>query len=111
MAEGVKRKQLRTFRDLQAEDFRHPGAVAATAALPGTPCRDTIASKVMEYAFERLYYQENVPGNVRVTPKMFERLHRSLGWGCKILGVEEPELYIHLDPVPNAFTYGHTRPF
>ena len=42
---------------------------------------------------------------------MFARLHRALGWGCKILDVDEPELYVQLDPVPNAFTYGHTRPF
>ena len=41
---------------------------------------------------------------------MFERLHRSLGWGCKILGVDEPELYVEMNPVPNAFTYGHTDP-
>src|SRR6185369_8394047 len=43
--------------------------------------------------------------------RMFERLHLALGWGCKFLGVDEPELYVHLDPVPNAFTYGHTHPF
>src|SRR5204863_422935 len=45
------------------------------------------------------------------TPRMFERLHKALGWGCKILGVDEPELYVMVDPTPNAFTYGHTRPF
>jgi Zn-dependent protease with chaperone function len=42
---------------------------------------------------------------------MFPRLHRALGWGCKILDVEEPELYVNLDPVPNAYTFGHTKPF
>jgi len=42
---------------------------------------------------------------------MFPRLYRCLGWGCKILDVEEPELYVNMDPAPNAFTYGHTRPF
>ncbi|HEY1585492.1 MAG TPA: M48 family metallopeptidase, partial [Polyangia bacterium] len=47
----------------------------------------------------------------RVGPRQLPRLYRSLQWGCKILGVEEPELYVTLDPVPNAFTYGHTRPF
>jgi Zn-dependent protease with chaperone function len=66
---------------------------------------------VLEYGFERVYYLENVASNVRVTPRMFERLHRALGWGCKILGIEEPELFVQVDPVPNAFTYGHTRPF
>jgi Zn-dependent protease with chaperone function len=111
MADGVKRKQLKTFPGLTAGDFQHPDDVAATEALRSVPGLDTLISKVMEYGFERVYYLENMAANVRVTPRMFERLHRSLGWGCKILGVEEPELYLQVDPTPNAFTYGHTRPF
>jgi Zn-dependent protease with chaperone function len=111
MAEGTRRKQLRTFPGLQAEDFQHPDDLSATSALQAVPGLDTLVSKVLEYGFERVYYLENVASNVRVTPRMFERLHRALGWGCKILGVDEPELYVQVDPVPNAFTYGHTRPF
>lgn len=111
MADGKRRKQLKTFPGLLAEDFQHPDDVAATSALQAIPGLDTLVSKVMEYGFERVYYLENTASNVRVTPRMFERLHRSLGWGCKILGVDEPELYVMVDPIPNAFTYGHTRPF
>jgi Zn-dependent protease with chaperone function len=111
MAEGTRRKQLRTFPGLAADDFQHPDDVTATAALRAIPGLDLLVSKVMEYGFERFYYLENVASNVRVSPRMFERLHKALGWGCKILGVDEPELYVALDPVPNAFTYGHTRPF
>jgi Zn-dependent protease with chaperone function len=111
MAEGTRRKQLRTFPGLLAEDFQHPDDLTATSALQSIPGLDMLVSKVLEYGFERVYYLENVASNVRVTPRMFERLHRALGWGCKILGVEEPELYVQVDPVPNAFTYGHTRPF
>ena len=65
----------------------------------------------MEYGLERIYYLENTADNVRVTPRMFPRLHRYLGWGCRILDVEEPELYVTMDPNPNAFTYGHKSPF
>ncbi|MGZ3407449.1 MAG: M48 family metallopeptidase, partial [Polyangia bacterium] len=83
----------------------------ATDALRSVPGLDTVVSKVMEYGFERLYYLDNVAGNVRVGPRQLPRLYRSLQWGCKILDVPEPELYVTLDPVPNAFTYGHTRPF
>jgi Zn-dependent protease with chaperone function len=110
MAETKKRK-LRAFPGLEAAHFQHPSDVSATDALRGVPGLDTVVSKVLEYGFERVYYLENVAGNVRVTEKMFGRLYRSLQWGCKILDVEEPELYVTLDPTPNAFTYGHTRPF
>jgi Zn-dependent protease with chaperone function len=111
MAEGTRRKQLRTFPGLQAEDFQHPDDLSATSALQSIPGLDSLVAKVLEYGFERVYYLENLASNVRVTPRMFERLYRALGWGCKILGVEEPELYVQVDPIPNAFTYGHTRPF
>jgi Zn-dependent protease with chaperone function len=111
MAEGTRRKQLRTFPGLQAEDFQHPDDLTATAALQAIPGLDTLVAKVLEYGFERFYYLENVANNVRVTPRMFERLYKALGWGCKILGVDEPELYVSLNPVPNAYTFGHTRPF
>ena len=107
----TKRRQLRTFPGLEAAAFQHPHDVKATDALRSVPGLDTVVSKVMEYGFERLYYLDNVAGNVRVTKNMFGRLYRSLQWGCKILEIEEPELYIHVDPVPNSYTYGHTRPF
>ena len=107
-----KRRKLKTFPELTAEDFQHPEDVAAMRALKAVPGLDTVVSKVMEYGLERVYYLENIAGSVRVTPKMFGRLHKSLQWGCSILDIDEmPELYVTLDPVPNAFTYGHTRPF
>jgi Zn-dependent protease with chaperone function len=106
-----KKRRLQTFPRLEARDFQHPDDVAATEALRAIPGLDTVVSKVMEYGFERLYYLDNTASNVRVTRRMLPRLWRSLEWGCKILGVDEPELYVTLDPIPNAFTYGHTRPF
>lgn len=110
MADTKKRK-LRKFDDLEPSDFQHPDDVVATDTLRKIPGLDTLVAKIMEYGFERLYYLENVAGNVRVTKQMFGRMHRSLQWACQILDVEEPELYVTLDPVPNAYTYGHTRPF
>ena len=110
MAESRKR-QLRTFPGIKASDFQHPWDKEATEALRAVPGLETAVSKVMEYGFERLYALDNVASNVRVTKNQFGRLYKSLTWACKILEVEEPELYITVDPMPNSFTYGHTRPF
>ena len=107
----TRKRQLRTFPNLAAKDFQHPHDATATEALKAVPGLDTVIAKVMEYGLERLFYLENIASSVRVTPRMLGRLHRSLGWGCQILDLEEPELYVTLDPVPNAYTYGHTRPF
>ncbi|MBT8493042.1 MAG: M48 family metallopeptidase [Deltaproteobacteria bacterium] len=107
----TKKRQLRTFKGLTADSFQHPSDVAAMTALKKVPGIDKALAKVMEYGFERLFYLDNIASNVRVTDKMFPRLYRSLKWGCEILDIEEPELYVKVDPVPNAFTYGHTNPF
>lgn len=107
----TKKKKLRTFPDLNAKAFQHPWDATATEALKSVPGLDLVVSKIMEYGLERIFYLQNTASNVRVTKRQFGRLYRALDWGCRIIGVEEPELYVALDPVPNAFTYGHTRPF
>jgi Zn-dependent protease with chaperone function len=106
-----KRRKLRLLSGLSVEDLRHPQDALATDALKKVPGLDKVLAKILEYGLERLYYVENVASNLRVTPTMFGRLHRSLTWACKILDVPEPEMYVTVDPVPNAWTYGHTNPF
>jgi Zn-dependent protease with chaperone function len=108
---STKKRKLRALPGLRAEDFQHPSDVAATEALKNVPGLDTVLKKILEYGLERVFYLDNIASNVRVTDKMFPRLYRSLQWGTKILDLEEPELYVTVDPVPNAYTYGHTRPF
>ena len=106
-----KKRKLRPLTGLSVEELRHPNDARATDALKKIPGLDKVIAKVLEYGLERLYYVDNVASNLRVTPRMFGRLHRSLQWACKILDVPEPELYVTVDGEPNAFTYGHTKPF
>lgn len=108
---GSKKRKLRPLTGLTSEDFRHPTDTRATDALKKVPGLDKLIAKILEYGLERVFYVDNVASNLRVTPKLYGRLHRSLTWSCKILDVPEPELYVKLDPEPNAFTYGHTKPF
>ena len=107
----TKKRRLRVLPGISAAEFQHPSDIRATDALKAVPGLDKVIAKIMEYSLERVFYLENIASSVRVTPRMFGRLYRSLGWGCQILDLEEPELYVTLDPVPNAYTYGHTRPF
>ena len=109
--DGKRKRKLRALTGLSVDEFRHPSDQRATDTLKKIPGIDKLFAKVLEVGLERVYYVENISSNLRVTPKMFPRLHRSLTWACKILDVPEPEMYVELDPVPNAYTYGHTKPF
>ncbi len=109
--DGKKKRKLKTLTGISVDEFRHPSDLRATAALKKIPGIDKLFTKILEIGLERLFFVENVASNLRVTPKMFPRLHRSLTWACKILDVAEPEMYVTVDPVPNAWTYGHTKPF
>jgi len=109
--DGKKKRKLRALTGLSVDEFRHPSDQRATDALKKIPGIDKLFAKVLEIGLERVYYVDNIASNLRVTPKMFPRLHRSLTWATKILDVPEPEMYVTVNPVPNAFTYGHTKPF
>ena len=78
----MKRK-LRSFPGLSADAFTHPSDEAALRALKAIPALDKAVAKVMEYGFERIFYLDNVASNIRVTDKMFPRLHRSLIWPAR----------------------------
>ena len=108
---STKKRKLRLLPGLSVDEFRHPLDQRATDALKRIPGLDKAMAKLLEIGLERLFYIDNVASNLRVTPKMFPRLHRSLLWATKILDVAEPEMYVTVDPVPNAWTYGHTKPF
>jgi Zn-dependent protease with chaperone function len=109
--DGKKRRKLRPLTGLTAEELRHPTDTRATDALKKIPGLDKLIAKILEYGLERVFYVESIASNLRVTPKMFGRLHRSLTWSCKILDLPEPEMYVTVNPVPNAWTFGHTKPF
>src|SRR5262245_23801261 len=109
--EGKKKRKLRLLTGVSVDEFRHPLDQRATAALKQVPGLDKVLAKILEIGLERMFYINNVASNLRVTPKMFPRLHRSLTWATKILDVPEPELYVKVDPVPDAYTFGHTKPF
>jgi Zn-dependent protease with chaperone function len=106
-----EKQQLKTFPGLKASDFQHPWDKTATETLNAIPGFELLCRKVMEYGFERAYYLANTADNVRVNDRMYPKLSRYLEWASKVLDVEAPELYVTLNPTPNAYTYGKTRPF
>src|SRR5262249_30994075 len=108
---NMKKRKLRTLAGLTIDEFRHPLDQRATDALKRVPGLDKLLAKILEVGLERIFYVDNVASHLRVTPKMFPRLHRRLTWAIKNLGGPEPERYVVVAPKPNGWTYGHTKPF
>lgn len=109
--ETTFKRRLKTFPNLKPEDFQHPWDRQAIKALQAIPGFEFLVTKLMEYGFEQFFRIINLASNVQVKGKMFPRLKDSLRYACRILDMPEPELFVTTDPMPNAFTYGQTKPF
>ena len=47
---------------------------------------------------------------IKLGPTQLPNLYNVLPVACRVLGIAEPELYLEMDPAPNAYTLGHYRP-
>ena len=101
----------KTFCGLKAEHFQHKWDKQAITALQSIPGFEYLVKKLMEIGFEQFFRMTNLASNVHVTGKMLPDLQEMLKEACSILDVAVPDLYVSTNPVPNAYTYGDTRPF
>lgn len=70
-----------------------------------------IAKKVLELGYEKLMYGLNMASTIRLSPTQLPEIYRHLPPICQKLGIKEPEFYLEMNPVPNAYTSGDTRVF
>ena len=56
----AKKRQLRTFPGLRAEQFMHPWDAKATEGLASVPGLDLVVKKAMEHGLERVFYLQNL---------------------------------------------------
>ena len=104
-------KARRRFPGLDPAVLQHPYDRAALNALQRVPGLDIIVRKFIELFPERVAYIQNVAQTIRVTKTQCPQLHVQLRESCAILGMSEPELYVAQNPLPNAWTSGHVRPY
>jgi Zn-dependent protease with chaperone function len=89
---------------LNADGFRHPLDLQATAALKQLPGLDLIIRNLLGSVGEQFFYLNNIASSVLVGPEQLPKLHGLLVEACQILDLEVPELYVRQHPVPNAYT-------
>lgn len=94
---------------IRPEDFIHPEDAKALRTLQNIPGFPALVKKIMELGLEKLQYGMNMATAIRLSPTQLPHLYNRLPPICKKLGISEPEFYLQMDPVPNAWTSGDTK--
>ncbi|GAB2283960.1 Plastoglobule-localized metallopeptidase 48, chloroplastic [Dionaea muscipula] len=101
------------FRDLDADDFRHPLDRQNTMILKTIPGLNELGKAILGSMAEQVMLLENIGTSVLVSNDQLSDLHQLLKEAAEILNVEPPDLYVRQSPVPNAYTLAISgnRPF
>ena len=91
------------FKNLDGDMFAHPLDKRTTARLSSVPFMENIVRRLLGLA-ERVAQLDNLSSSVLVGPKQMKSIYASLTAACKILDMDQPEVYIKQNSVPNAYT-------
>lgn len=94
---------------IRPSEFIHPSDAAALRQMESIPGFPTLVKKFLALGFEQLQYGLNMATAVRLSPTQLPELYNHLPPICEKLGIEEPEFYLQMDPMPNAWTFGDTK--
>ena len=91
--------------------FIHPEDRDALNKLQTIPGLDTLVKKYMQTVTEDMMHGINLASKIKLGPTQLPEIHATLRETCETLQIPEPELYLEMDPIPNAYTSGDTKPF
>lgn len=96
---------------MKPSEFIHPEDAAALRQLEAIPGFPTLVKKFYALGYERLLYGTNMAKCVRLSETQLPELYHHLPPICRKLGIPEPEFYLEMNPMPNAYTFGDTKVF
>lgn len=94
---------------MKPSDFIHPEDAAALRQMENVPGFAALIKTVLNIGIETLQYGVNMASNIRLSEKQLPHIYKLLPPICERLGIPEPELYLQMNPYPNAWTFGDTR--
>ena len=87
--------------------FTHKSDEIALAALQKIPFFDKICSKFIAWFNEPLFRITDMSTKIRITEKQLPKVYNMVKNICGKLNIEMPSLFLKLDRIPNAYTYGN----
>lgn len=100
----------RRFPRLSPVSFTHPLDTAALKALKAIRGLDYLTKTAMEYFGERIIHIHSVSNFVMVGPQQCPELYDKLRLAASVLDMPLPQMYVEMNPLPNAYAYGVTHP-
>jgi len=96
---------------ISPQDYIHPEDEAARRNMEAIPGFAAAVKAFLKIGAEQYLHGINMASKIRLSEKQLPELYLKLPPICKKLGVAEPEFYLEMNPMPNAYTYGDTRIF
>ena len=93
------------------EKFIHPEDRAALEKLKAIPLLDTAVRQYLKYLTEDMLHGINMASKIKLGPNQLPEIYAILNDVCAKLEIAVPEFYLEMDPQPNAYTCGDTKPF
>jgi Zn-dependent protease with chaperone function len=93
-----------------ARDFIHPEDKAAQEQLKAIPLFDQFVKMFLKIGIEQFVHNLNMAEKIRLGPDQLPHLYDPIPPICETLGIEVPEVYLEMNPVPNAYALGDSRP-
>ncbi len=92
-------------------DYIHPEDEEALNNMRSIPGFQTLVKTFLKIGYEKLIYGTNMASMIKLSPVQLPEIYHRLPPICKKLGIEEPDFFLEMNPVPNAYTFGDTRIF
>lgn len=90
-------------------DFIHPEDATALEALKAVPVLPAVTKAFMDLGVEQLQTGLNMATKVRLSPEQLPHLYYILPPICELLDIKEPDFYLEMSPIPNAYAFGDTQ--
>ena len=94
---------------IRPADYIHPEDEAALRNMQALPGFAAAMKLFMRYYDEQVTHGLNMANKIRLSETQLPHIYHKLPPKCRKLTIEEPEFYLEMNPVPNAYAMGDTR--
>ncbi len=101
-----------TYTGISSEAFKHPLDQQAEQALRSVPGFDLLASKFVEFLYERPQLIYHTGNSIQVGPRQYATIYRLFRESIRDLDVyPEPVLFVSQNPDVNSYALGQEHPY